>query len=174
MYEWCVVLDIDPAASNATCVRAQRLQVEDLARLSIKNKPVYVGVDDAEQESTVDGLDQVTFHTGRRDAVYSMYYRSIALFDIYTVVDGPAYILHMCRRTSLSPKVWCAISWLSRRCACWGHLFTRSTLQCRFCKLHSMHSTIAVATSLGLLSERLWPCFYHYVRQVTQTLASRA
>lgn len=34
-------------------------QVEDLARLSIKNKPVYVGVDDAEQESTVDGLEQV-------------------------------------------------------------------------------------------------------------------
>lgn len=34
--------------------------MEDLARLSIKNKPVYVGVDDAEQESTVDGLEQVT------------------------------------------------------------------------------------------------------------------
>lgn len=33
--------------------------MEDLARLSIKNKPVYVGVDDAEQESTVDGLEQV-------------------------------------------------------------------------------------------------------------------
>ncbi|CAM9351962.1 unnamed protein product, partial [Ectocarpus sp. 12 AP-2014] len=28
------------------------------ARLSIQNKPVYVGVDDAEQESTVDGLEQ--------------------------------------------------------------------------------------------------------------------
>lgn len=37
------------------------VQVEDLARLSIKNKPVYVGVDDAEQESTVDGLEQVRF-----------------------------------------------------------------------------------------------------------------
>lgn len=35
--------------------------MEDLARLSIKNKPVYVGVDDAEQESTVDGLEQVMF-----------------------------------------------------------------------------------------------------------------
>lgn len=35
--------------------------MEDLARLSIKNKPVWVGVDDAEQESTVDGLEQVSF-----------------------------------------------------------------------------------------------------------------
>lgn len=35
-------------------------QVEDLARLSIRDKPVYVGVDDAEQESTVDGLEQVS------------------------------------------------------------------------------------------------------------------
>ncbi|CAM9202843.1 unnamed protein product, partial [Hapterophycus canaliculatus] len=37
----------------------QTKKVEDLARLSIKNKPIYVGVDDAEQESTVDGLEQV-------------------------------------------------------------------------------------------------------------------
>ncbi|CAM9172813.1 unnamed protein product, partial [Ectocarpus fasciculatus] len=36
----------------------QTKKVEDLARLSIKNKPVYVGVDDSEQESTVDGLEQ--------------------------------------------------------------------------------------------------------------------
>ncbi|CAN0291757.1 unnamed protein product [Ectocarpus sp. 6 AP-2014] len=36
----------------------QTKKVEDLARLSIRNKPVYVGVDDAEQESTVDGLEQ--------------------------------------------------------------------------------------------------------------------
>jgi ATP-dependent RNA helicase DDX18/HAS1 len=33
-------------------------QVEDLARLSIRDTPIYVGVDDAEQESTVDGLEQ--------------------------------------------------------------------------------------------------------------------
>ncbi|CAM9276386.1 unnamed protein product [Sphacelaria rigidula] len=36
----------------------QTKKVEDLARLSIKNKPAYVGVDDSEQESTVDGLEQ--------------------------------------------------------------------------------------------------------------------
>eukprot|EP00904_Undaria_pinnatifida_P003064 jgi/Undpi1/12759/HiC_scaffold_6.g02427.m1 len=36
----------------------QTKKVEDLARLSIKNQPVYVGVDDSEQESTVDGLEQ--------------------------------------------------------------------------------------------------------------------
>eukprot|EP00953_Heterococcus_sp_UTEX-ZZ885_P040913 20903-Heterococcus_DN1.PRE.1 len=36
----------------------QTKKVEDLARLSIRDTPVYVGVDDAEQESTVDGLEQ--------------------------------------------------------------------------------------------------------------------
>ncbi|CAM9259017.1 unnamed protein product [Pylaiella littoralis] len=36
----------------------QTKKVEDLARLSIKSKPVWVGVDDTEQESTVDGLEQ--------------------------------------------------------------------------------------------------------------------
>ncbi|KAG5191512.1 DEAD box helicase [Tribonema minus] len=36
----------------------QTKKVEDLARLSIRDKPIYVGVDDAEQESTVEGLEQ--------------------------------------------------------------------------------------------------------------------
>ncbi|CAM9790784.1 unnamed protein product, partial [Discosporangium mesarthrocarpum] len=36
----------------------QTKKVEDLARLSIKEKPVYVGVDDEERESTVSGLEQ--------------------------------------------------------------------------------------------------------------------
>lgn len=62
--------------------------MEDLARLSIKNKPVYVGVDDAEQESTVEGLEQVTsslslvgdcpnkqlYHFGETSAVNSVYH----------------------------------------------------------------------------------------------------
>ena len=33
-------------------------QVEDLARLSFKRKPVYVGVDDQRQEATREGLEQ--------------------------------------------------------------------------------------------------------------------
>lgn len=34
------------------------LQVEDLARLSFKRKPLYVGVDDKEDLSTREGLEQ--------------------------------------------------------------------------------------------------------------------
>ena len=34
------------------------LQVEDLARISFQNKPLYVGVDDARSVSTREGLEQ--------------------------------------------------------------------------------------------------------------------
>jgi ribosomal protein L40E len=34
------------------------LQVEDLARISFKNKPLYVGVDDTQQAATREGLEQ--------------------------------------------------------------------------------------------------------------------
>lgn len=33
-------------------------QVEDLARLSFKRKPIYVGVDDTRVEATREGLEQ--------------------------------------------------------------------------------------------------------------------
>jgi len=36
----------------------QTKKVEDLARLSIQGKPVYVGVDDTDREATVGGLEQ--------------------------------------------------------------------------------------------------------------------
>jgi len=36
----------------------QTQKVEDLAKLSLKNAPLYVGVDDDKSESTVDGLEQ--------------------------------------------------------------------------------------------------------------------
>ena len=32
--------------------------MEDLARISFKNKPLYVGVDDAQKASTREGLEQ--------------------------------------------------------------------------------------------------------------------
>ena len=37
----------------------QTRNVEDLARVSLKKAPLYVGVDDDKQNSTVDGLEQV-------------------------------------------------------------------------------------------------------------------
>ena len=37
----------------------QTQNVEDLAKISLKRSPIYVGVDDHKDVSTVDGLEQV-------------------------------------------------------------------------------------------------------------------
>lgn len=37
----------------------QTRKVEDLARLSLKKAPLYVGVDDHKDSATVEGLEQV-------------------------------------------------------------------------------------------------------------------
>lgn len=37
----------------------QTRRVEDLARISLKKEPLYVGVDDDKTNATVDGLEQV-------------------------------------------------------------------------------------------------------------------
>lgn len=37
----------------------QTRRVEDLARISLKKEPLYVGVDDDKEKATVDGLEQV-------------------------------------------------------------------------------------------------------------------
>lgn len=45
----------------------QTRKVEDLARISLKKEPLYVGVDDNKDNATVDGLEQVlpaAFHCG--------------------------------------------------------------------------------------------------------------
>lgn len=40
----------------------QTRKVEDLARISLKKEPLYVGVDDNKDNATVDGLEQVSRH----------------------------------------------------------------------------------------------------------------
>ena len=37
----------------------QTRKTEDLARISLKKEPIYVGVDDNREIATVDGLEQV-------------------------------------------------------------------------------------------------------------------
>lgn len=37
----------------------QTRKVEDLAKISLKKEPLYVGVDDNKETATVDGLEQV-------------------------------------------------------------------------------------------------------------------
>ena len=43
----------------------QTKNVEDLARISLKKAPLYVGVDDHKETATVDGLEQVGFNFGK-------------------------------------------------------------------------------------------------------------
>ncbi len=37
----------------------QTRRTEDLAKISLKKEPLYVGVDDASEQATVEGLEQV-------------------------------------------------------------------------------------------------------------------
>ena len=37
----------------------QTRKIEDLARISLKKEPLYVGVDDSKETATVEGLQQV-------------------------------------------------------------------------------------------------------------------
>lgn len=41
----------------------QTKKTEDLARLSLNEEPIYVGVDDGKEHATVDGLNQVRFRS---------------------------------------------------------------------------------------------------------------
>ena len=38
----------------------QTRKIEDLARVSLKKEPLYVGVDDSKDKATVEGLEQVS------------------------------------------------------------------------------------------------------------------
>lgn len=42
----------------------QTRNVDDLARISLQQAPLYVGVDDEEDKSTVEGLEQVILVVG--------------------------------------------------------------------------------------------------------------
>jgi len=39
----------------------QTRKIEDLARISLKKEPLYIGVDDQKDKATVEGLEQVDF-----------------------------------------------------------------------------------------------------------------
>ena len=47
----------------------QTRNVEDLARVSLKKAPLYVGVDDHKDTSTVEGLEQVSHWSALRNAL---------------------------------------------------------------------------------------------------------
>lgn len=47
----------------------QTRKVEDLAKISLKKEPLYVGVDDHKETATVDGLEQVKHECYKRDMI---------------------------------------------------------------------------------------------------------
>lgn len=57
-----LVLDTFPVSGKRQTVlfsATQTKKIEDLAKLSLKRSPLYVGVDDHKETSTVEGLEQV-------------------------------------------------------------------------------------------------------------------
>lgn len=68
----------------------QTRRVEDLARISLKREPLYVGVDDDKEKATVDGLEQVIdfapdfIHT-RGWALYKLIQTDLCWFQGYVV-----------------------------------------------------------------------------------------
>ena len=66
----------------------QTRKVEDLARISLKKEPLYVGVDDNKEQATVDGLEQVLVTSILKCCVfvnlcYTSSFRSVTLAKIY-------------------------------------------------------------------------------------------
>ena len=57
----CVCFFFLPAEKRQTVLfsATQTRNVEDLARISLKETPLYVGVDDHKEVATVEGLEQV-------------------------------------------------------------------------------------------------------------------
>lgn len=47
----------------------QTRKVEDLAKISLKKEPLYVGVDDHKETATVDGLEQVRHECYKRGMI---------------------------------------------------------------------------------------------------------
>lgn len=52
----------------------QTRKIEDLARVSLKKEPLYVGVDDKKDMATVEGLEQVS-------SIYIVYHIKLNNFD---------------------------------------------------------------------------------------------
>ncbi len=58
-YATCVCFCFSEKRQTVLFSATQTQNVEDLAKISLKKSPIYVGVDDHKAVSTVEGLEQV-------------------------------------------------------------------------------------------------------------------
>ena len=108
--------------------RAVTAQVEDLARLSFKRKPVYVGVDDQRQEATREGLEQgycVVPSEQRFLLLFTFLKRNAAK----KVCRWPSSPVGVCAH---GPEQWCCVVLPEQSC-----YFSRATLISRCADLVS-------------------------------------
>ncbi len=76
----------------------QTRNVEDLARISLRKAPLYVGVDDHKDTSTVDGLEQVNVWGGA--------WVTIVMDKQQIIVTGEVYVLQIVRLFSVLLNIW--------------------------------------------------------------------
>jgi len=64
----------------------QTRKIEDLARISLKKEPLYIGVDDQKDKATVEGLEQVGVYM-------TLYMTSVELIHLLPEVKCNNYII---------------------------------------------------------------------------------
>ena len=57
----------------------QTRKIEDLARISLKKEPLYIGVDDQKDKATVEGLEQVGMTSMSSSAEWLFHMQSVRI-----------------------------------------------------------------------------------------------
>ncbi|NXY83562.1 DDX18 helicase, partial [Alcedo cyanopectus] len=78
----------------------QTRKVEDLAKISLKKEPLYVGVDDNKETATVDGLEQValSYCVAQLTVVAVFFHCRMVLLGLYMSMirkDSPNYLIFL-------------------------------------------------------------------------------
>ena len=84
----------------------QTRNVEDLARISLKKAPLYVGVDDHKETSTVEGLEQVC--SGHPSSL-----QHIGFMYVHVIVDRHRTSLDMGCMVGEYGGHWYGTNWFS-------------------------------------------------------------
>ena len=83
---YSVVFSVSERRQTMLFSATQTRKIEDLARVSLKKEPLYIGVDDQKDKATVEGLEQV-------GVCMTLYITSIELIHLLPEVKCNSYII---------------------------------------------------------------------------------